>query len=481
MVELPYATVDADNHYYEPVDCFTRHIEADKAHLAFHLEVLDGVEQPVIDGRSAATFIYGGFMRDHIARPGSMREMLRNVKKGAMTDVTNPVVGPAERAWFERDARLELMDRQHVASTLLFPSTGVCVEPTFQGDKATLYANYKAFNRWLAEDWGLGADGRLYGAPLISLLDVDEAVAELDWALERGCKVINLTAGPAYGRSPADPHFDPFWARMDEARVICAVHVGDAGYNRRNAAAWGEDVVPTAFEQSAFQWTHFFGDRPIMETISALIYGNLFGRFPNVRVASVENGSLFVDYLLKLMDKMVGMAPGRPVARRPLVGQAQRDLPPARLRVALPRGGHRWPGRPDRRRPGAVRLRLPPPRGPGRAERLRRGALRDVGGRHRAHHAGQPGRPPRPLTTRSERSSVGPVGEPGGLASCRGRRPTRSLPSSRSSSTSATYGLVVDLDVGPAHGDQPTPRSLVDDVRLPDVSLRHRVRSIVIS
>ena len=27
MVELPYATVDADNHYYEPVDGFTRHIE----------------------------------------------------------------------------------------------------------------------------------------------------------------------------------------------------------------------------------------------------------------------------------------------------------------------------------------------------------------------------------------------------------------------------------------------------------------------
>jgi len=312
MVELGYATVDADNHYYEPVDAFTRHIERDKAHLAFHLDVLDGVEQPVIDGRSAATFIYGGFFRDHIARPGSMREMLRQVKKGAMTDETNPVVGPAERAWFERDARLELMDRQRVASTLLFPSTGVCVEPTFQGDQATLYANYKAFNRWLAEDWGLGADGRLYGAPLISLLDVDEAVAELDWALEEGCKVINLTAGPAYGRSPADPVFDPFWGRVDEARVICAVHVGDAGYNRRNAAAWGEDVVPTAYEQSAFQWTHFFGDRPIMETISALIYGNLFGRFPNVMVASVENGSLFVDYLLKLMDKMVGMARGGP-------------------------------------------------------------------------------------------------------------------------------------------------------------------------
>jgi predicted TIM-barrel fold metal-dependent hydrolase len=99
---------------------------------------------------------------------------------------------------------------------------------------------------------------------------------------------------------------------MNEAKVIAGIHVGDAGYNARNAAAWGEDVVPSAHEQSAFQWTHFFGDRPIMETLTALVYGNIFGKFPDVVVASVENGSLFVDYLLKLMDKMVGMGRGGP-------------------------------------------------------------------------------------------------------------------------------------------------------------------------
>ena len=66
------------------------------------------------------------------------------------------------------------------------------------------------------------------------------------------------------------------------------------------------------YEQTAFQWTHQFGDRPIMETVSALIYGNLFGRFPRVRVASVENGSLWVAYLMAAMDKMVGMARGGP-------------------------------------------------------------------------------------------------------------------------------------------------------------------------
>jgi predicted TIM-barrel fold metal-dependent hydrolase len=49
-----------------------------------------------------------------------------------------------------------------------------------------------------------------------------------------------------------------------------------------------------------------------MDTFAALILHNLFGRFPNVRVLSVENGSLFVSYLLKVMDKMKGMGRAGP-------------------------------------------------------------------------------------------------------------------------------------------------------------------------
>jgi predicted TIM-barrel fold metal-dependent hydrolase len=49
-----------------------------------------------------------------------------------------------------------------------------------------------------------------------------------------------------------------------------------------------------------------------MDTIAALVFGNLFGRFPNLRVASVENGSLFVPYLMAVMDKMGGMGRNGP-------------------------------------------------------------------------------------------------------------------------------------------------------------------------
>ena len=35
---------------------------------------------------------------------------------------------------------------------------------------------FRAFNRWLAEDWGLNWQNRIFGAPYISLADVDFAV-----------------------------------------------------------------------------------------------------------------------------------------------------------------------------------------------------------------------------------------------------------------------------------------------------------------
>ena len=174
------------------------------------------------------------------------------------------------------------------------------------------YANLRAFNRWLDEEWGFNHEDRIYAPPLMSLLDVERGVVELEWALDRGARIVHLRPGPAFGRSPADPCFDPFWARIGEAGVAVAFHISESGYNELYSTAWGEVANPPSHRQSAFQWTSFYGDRPIMDTVAALVYHNLFGRFPNVRVVSIENGSLWVPYLMKAMDKMKGMGRNGP-------------------------------------------------------------------------------------------------------------------------------------------------------------------------
>jgi len=308
MRQIDYRLFDADNHYYEPRDCFSRHIERRHRDKAVRVVVDGEGRERVMVGDKPFTFL-GNFDFDHNAKPGALREMLR--KMNAPSDAGD-VVQVNEAAFIEREARLARMDQQGLEACFLFPTLAVCVEQFMRDDAEQTYANFRAFNRWLDETWGFDYQGRIYAAPLLSLIDLDEAVAELDAVLERGARIVSLRPGPSYGRSPADPYFDPFWARLNEARVCVAFHIAESGYNEMMSSWFGEDPNPSAHRQSAFQWSCFYGDRPIMDTIAALVFHNLFGRFPNLKVVSVENGSLFVPYLMKVMDKMGGMGRNGP-------------------------------------------------------------------------------------------------------------------------------------------------------------------------
>jgi predicted TIM-barrel fold metal-dependent hydrolase len=321
-----FDVVDADNHYYEPADCYTRHIEP-----RYRKHAIRPVDDPtgnvkIMAGDRPFTFLTGDFpgSAPRTNRPGSLREMLRNLSSGeVVSGSTQDHTEPLQEAYVDRDQRIALMDEQGVDRTWLFPTLGVCTEHFLQDDVELLGANVRAFNRWLAEDWGFAYQDRIHAVPLISLADLDGAVAELEWALDQGAKLVHLSGGPAIdGRSPADTYYDPFWARMNEAGIGLTLHIGESGYNQMMSVHWGEKPNPSSHEQSAFQWTCSYGDRVIMDTIANMTYWNLFGRFPNLKMATVEYGSLWVPYLLKAMDKYKGMGragpwPGGHVSGRP--------------------------------------------------------------------------------------------------------------------------------------------------------------------
>ena len=221
----------------------------------------------------------------------------------------------------DRDARLALMDEQGIEAAILLPTLGVVVEQSMIHDPELTFASLRSFNRWLEDDWGYAYRERIFAPPLLSLLDLDLALEELDRVLKLGARLVHLRAGPVRGRSPADVHFDPFWARIEEAGIPVAFHLADSGYNELFSTQWGEPEAPPVRGQSAFQWSFCHGDRPIMETLGSLIFNNLFTRFPKLRVLSIENGAGWVEYLLTLLDKKKGMAryghwhAGRPKGR----------------------------------------------------------------------------------------------------------------------------------------------------------------------
>ena len=296
---LPYRLVDADNHYYEPDDAFTRFIDPAFAARAVHVERdASGRGRPFVGG--APAYYLEMTPVDRIGRPGAVvADKDARYRPLADADMVEP--GKVPR-FYDREARLEWMDEEEIEAVVMWPSLGLGMEWQLRDDPAACVANLRSFNRWVNDAWGFDYRHRIFAVPTVTLVDLDEAVREVEAVLRLGARVVHVLFTPVAGRTIAHPDFDPFWARLAEAGVPVAFHGAEAGYCDLFSTAFGERRRPPAHQQSAFQRAVFW-ERPIMDTLAALVLHNLFGRFPSLQAMSVENGSAWVPYLLRVMDK----------------------------------------------------------------------------------------------------------------------------------------------------------------------------------
>ena len=116
---------------------------------------------------------------------------------------------PTDPAYRDRDIRLKVMDDQRIDGALFFPTLGVGMEEALRDDLPAARAAFRAFNRWLDDDWGFHYKERIFAAPYLTLSDVDETVAELEWVLDRGARIVIFQYGPVRTpegfKSPGDP------------------------------------------------------------------------------------------------------------------------------------------------------------------------------------------------------------------------------------------------------------------------------------
>ena len=307
--ELGFAMFDADNHYYEAPDAFTRHIDPAFAKRGMQWAEVNGKARLLVDGK-INRFIPNPLF-DPVARPGALDDYFRGKAPSDDIRAAFGELEPISPAYRHAQPRLEMMDAQGIEGCFMFPTLGVGMEEAVKHDPALAHAVFHAFNLWLDDDWSLTYQNRIFTAPYITLLDPDLAVKEIDWALANGAQVIVMRSGPIVGpnggRSPGDPIYDPFWARIDEAGILVAYHSGESGY-ARYAADWGESSEMEAFRYNPFK-NLTAGSRPIFDTIAALVAHGVFQRFPNVRVATIESGSEWVGELFPKLRKSFKQIP----------------------------------------------------------------------------------------------------------------------------------------------------------------------------
>src|SRR5438270_539581 len=158
--------------------------------------------------------------------------------------------------------------------------------------------------RYLGTEWGFSHENRLFTPPVISTVDAEAALKELDAVMNdpNGApKVIQLVAGPSIHKSPFRPEMDPFWARLNEAHIKVCTHLSTVTFYGRQGLEWSEDEVILG-DMNALQWVLYYGDRPAYETVVAAILQGLFNRFPNVQLLLSEQGTVWVPYIARKMD-----------------------------------------------------------------------------------------------------------------------------------------------------------------------------------
>ena len=187
----------------------------------------------------------GGVISDYIpnptfevlAAPGAHEKWYRATNTEGLTlrELSGKPI-PCSPAFRNGADRLKLMDEQGIHATLIFPTLASAVEERMSYDHELMNAVIHSLNEWIHAEWGFHREERLFAVPFVTLMDVDMAVAELEWALARGARTIGLRPAPVPGyrgsRSPGLPEFDPFWARVQEAGIFVSMHASDSGYDR---------------------------------------------------------------------------------------------------------------------------------------------------------------------------------------------------------------------------------------------------------
>lgn len=193
----------------------------------------------------------------------------------------------------------------------MLPTLGVGMETALEHDPEALCAAFRAFNRWLQDDWGFNFEGRIYGAPYITLVDVDWALEELEYAIAHDAGVVLVrpgsVAGPDRRRTPGDPAHDGFWQRLNDAGVTLVIHGGDSGYQAYERL-WGLSGEVESFRVPPLK--RLLSASPIEDMMASLMADRLFERFPNLRVATIETGSGWVKPLLKKLRTISIQVPG---------------------------------------------------------------------------------------------------------------------------------------------------------------------------
>jgi predicted TIM-barrel fold metal-dependent hydrolase len=271
--------VDSDSHLLEPNELAREYVAAKFRDQVPQVVERDGVAFLKIEGRV--------FDELPIAA-ASVPNGLTDLDKTLRTSWDEVPQG----AW-NPQARLEVLDREGLNATVLYPTIGLI----YAGirDHSIAAATCDAYNRWVS-DFCKTAPTRLHAVGTVPLQDVDLAVAELRQIAKLGLCGATIRPTPYNSRRLNDPVYERFWAAAEDLNIPISIH-----------GSFAIDTVPSVASDRYPNRDLFFSHvicHPLEQEMASMdiVCGGVLARFPRLRVSFLEAGSGWILYWLDRLD-----------------------------------------------------------------------------------------------------------------------------------------------------------------------------------
>ncbi|MCI0820742.1 MAG: amidohydrolase family protein [Chloroflexi bacterium] len=279
MAKNGFRIFDSDMHIMEPPDLWERYIDAAFRDQAPRGRTSDNVRDLGIDFPQAQPGA-----RRTTGAPHSGRNYDRN--QALYRD-------HSERGW-TADVQLEAMDTEGLDVAVLYPSRGLSVLTQPDMDPRFAAAIARAYNDWLY-DFCQADTTRLLGAGMISVYDIQDAVAEARRAVrELGFRAVFVRSNIVNGKAWHEPYYEPLWDALEELGVPIGFHEASA----------------SASPQAGEQFDPNFGLRRVyaqpltqMMGLGSFLAGGICERHPGLQVAFLEANCSWAPWLLWRMDE----------------------------------------------------------------------------------------------------------------------------------------------------------------------------------
>lgn len=188
-------------------------------------------------------------------------------------------------------ARLADLDQEGIWGELIFASIGLW--QFMIRDPRLAREGVRVQNDWTASEIA-AVSPRLVPTAGVSLLDVDDAVAELQRCATMGFRAVCLPIDPPEGRDGFNRDtWEPLWAAAEEAEVAIAFHIGTSDAKDLAPHRGPGAMVQNYVEQS------YGGQRVTMQMVSS----GALDRHPRLKLIVAEGGASWVPFLGDRMNE----------------------------------------------------------------------------------------------------------------------------------------------------------------------------------